>query len=650
MEELLNRQEQENIVSLIEYSGLCSSDDRRRTFLIEVNLRPQENRVELDEHDFLVNLINQLVQAGNKESLRLVLKKISPLPLCDSQKLRYLEYKLNSASYRPSQPTAKPAYFVDEQAFPLMPLDIGTIWGLQRSSFIGLLISFEQAEIYENLKNVEFVLSQAIIEVNQKKVNEFATILPKREWIRLDINQHLGVPCQKAHIIDTVVDISNEVAKSLETNFFPNEAIPGFFLDIEAKRLHPSGYQQIKNWCHALLNQLFPSQSVAIIINIIHSLDKFLNGAIEQSVKTLTTQLRAIAEEIPIELIRLDVRLFFDNNISSLESGQTNFIDVEETHGLPFCSWMDRVLTHSFLNERLSNDKEKYRNIIDLYISLKGQYSKTELQDAYSSITPRDVVFDIQYLAPTMLNQTYNQLLHLIVNFFPQLSYKWVSAYAKSAIEEAIHAALIISTNAGLLSDILMDSWIDAINIDRFNIDLLYQYGGNYPEKWNINNLKIEGLLLALLRKDQEQSNEKIKSLLQELVARHPSFNDLHHFCQNQKEKKNEFFNQNDPNQFTLAIRAQIRLDKAINQFIDAPVSHLSPPISWLLAGIPPSQNNIIELLQLEPKKRAVFGLCTRQEWQEIKRRQEKEREVLDCRRDRSLFFFTPTNSSLTNI
>jgi hypothetical protein len=125
-------------------------------------------------------------------------------------------------------------------------------------------------------------------------------------------------------------------------------------------------------------------------------------------------------------------------------------------------------------------------------------------------------------------------------------------------------------------------------------------------------------------------------------VARYPFFNELHYFCQNQKEKENEFFNQNDPNQFTLAIRAQIRLDKAINQFIAAPFSHLSPPISWLLAGIPPSQNNIIELLQLEQKKRAVFGLCTRQEWQGIKRRQEKEREVLDCRRDSlSIFFYS---------
>ena len=649
MEELLNRQDQDILVGLIQSSRLCDSAVKRQAFMINIQLQPQEHYAETPEHSFLVNLIYQLVEQRNQQSLRLILNQISSSG--ERQKLRYLKNKLNSVSYRPSQPTAKPAYFVDEQVFQLMPLDIGTIWGLQRSCFIGLLISFEQAEIYENLKNVEFVLSQAIIEVNQKKLNKFATILPKREWIRLDINQHLGVPCQQAHIIDTVVGIiSNEVANSLEKNSFPDTEIPGFFLDIEAKRLHLSGYQHIKNWCNALLNQLFPSQQVAIIINIIHSFDEFLNKAIERSVKKLKTHLREIAEEIPIELIRLDTRLFFDNNISSLEIGQTNFIDVEGAHGLRFCSWMAHALTRSSLHERLSNDRKKYRDIIDLYISLKGQYSENELQVTYSRITPRDVVFDIAAIAPTMLDKTYNQLLHLIVNFFPQLSYNWVGAYAKSTIEEAIRAALIISTNAGLLSDILMDSWIDAINLDRFNIGLLYQNGGDYPDYFNINNLKIEGLFLALLRKEQKQSNKKIKTLLQELVARYPFFNELHYFCQNQKEKENEFFNQNDPNQFTLAIRAQIRLDKAINQFIAAPFSHLSPPISWLLAGIPPSQNNIIELLQLEQKKRAVFGLCTRQEWQGIKRRQEKEREVLDCRRDRSLFFFTPTNSSLTNI
>jgi hypothetical protein len=189
-----------------------------------------------------------------------------------------------------------------------------------------------------------------------------------------------------------------------------------------------------------------------------------------------------------------------------------------------------------------------------------------------------------------------------------------------------------------------MDSWIDAIDLDRFNIGLLYQDGGDYPDCYNINNLKIEGLLLALIRKERESSNIKIKTLLQQLVDRHPDFNEFYHFCQSPKENENEFLNQNNAQNFTLAIRAKVQLEGVINQFKAVPHSHLSPPIYWLLAAICPSQSHIMKLLQLEPKKRAVFGLCTPQEWQEIKSRQEREREVLDCRRDRSLIFSTSTH------
>ncbi|MBD1895513.1 hypothetical protein [Coleofasciculus sp. FACHB-129] len=640
MEELLDRRQQENIVTLIESSGICNSNERRRTFLIEINLRPQQNRVEVDEHDFLVNLIDQLVQTRNQEALRLIIKKISSS--CARQELRYLERRLNSTSYRPSQPTGKPAYFVDNQVFQLMPLDIGTIWGLQRSSFIGILIGFEQTKIYENFKNIEFILEQAIKEI--QKVNEFTTVLPKREWIQLEINMHPDAPYKKLQIIDAAVDISNKVAESLKDDFFPNSSIPGFFFEIDAKQLHTGYYEQIINWCEALLNHLFPSQAVAIIINVITSIDE----DIDRRVKTLKTQLREIAEEIPIELMRLDARLFFANNISSQKTERTNFINIEGKPGLPFCSWMYHVLTRSSQREKLDKERKKYRDTIDLYINLNDQYLEKELQDTYSGITARDVVLDIQVIAPTMLGKAYYQLLCLIVNLFPQWSYEWVGVYAESAIEDAVSAALIIATNAGLLSDILMKAWVDAIDIDRFNIDLLYQDGPITPDSYNINNFKLEGFFLALLRSEQAQSDEKVQSILQKLALNSPSLQALHHFYQNQKEEKeNEFLNQNDPNQFTLAIRAKVKFEQAINHFKAAPTSHLPSAICWLLAANPPCQNNITELLQLEAKKRAVFGLCTPQEWQQIKKKQEKERQVLDCRRERRLIY---SHSSLTNI
>jgi len=637
MKELLDRRDQENMVTLIESLGICNSDNRRKTFLIEIGLpSPQRIRVEVEEHDFLVTLIHQLVQARNQEALWLILKKIPSS--CARRELRYLEHRLNSASYRPSQPTGKPAYFVDNQVFQLMPLDIGTIWGLQRSSFIGILISFEQPKIYENFKNVEFLLFQTLKE--NQKLNEFTTVLPEREWMQIEINMHPDAPNRKVQIIDAAVDMSDEVADSLKGDFFPDSSIPGFFFEIDAKQLHIGYSKQIGNWCKALLNHLFPSQAVAIVINVVTSIDE----DIDRRVKVLRTQLREISEEIPIELMRLDTRIFFSNNILSQKSRYINF---EEKPGLPFCSWMYHVLTRSSQRERLNKERKKYSDSIDLYIELKGQYLEKELQDAHSEITAIDVVLDIQAIASTMREKAYYQLLYLIVTLFPQLSYEWVSAYAESGIEDAARAALSIAASAGLLSDILMDAWVDAIDIDMFNIDSLSQNGAITPDFNNINDLKLEGLFLALLRREQARSDKKIQSILQKLALNLPSFQALYDFYQNQKEKENEFLSQNDPNQFTLAIRAKVKLEQAINQFKAAPTSHLPDAICWLLAAIPPNQNNITELLKLEPRKRAVFGLCTDKEWQQIKKRQEKERQVLGCRRERPLIY---SHSSLTNI
>jgi len=638
MEKLLNRQEQDNIISLIVQSGLCNSNIKRRTFLIKINLKPEYHEIETLEYDFLVNLINYLVEARTQNVLKLIIQQISNSCPGSHQEVRYLENKLNSAIYRPSLPVSKPAFFVDDKPFQLMPLDIGTIWGLQRSSFIGLLIGFEKTGVYENFKNVEFTLSQAI-EANQK-FNQSTTVLPNREWIQIDINRH-DVPCQKAQIIDAAIDITQTIVDNLTNESFPNSSILGFFFEIEVKQLDRGGNysEKIKDWCNALLNQLFPLQSVALIINLIHSLDEDA----ERSVLKLRSKLREITGEIPIELMRLDPWLFLKNNLSYPINNHPNLIDIKREPGLLFCSWM-YALTRSFQRDNLSNAKKRYRDLMDLYVKLNEQYSEIELRDTYSGITSRNVVLDIQAIAPSIMDKAYYQLLYLIVKFCPQLSCQWVSTYAESAIEEAVCAALIIATNAGLLSDILMDSWIDAIDLDRFNIGLLYQDGGDYPDCYNINNLKIEGLLLALIRKEQESSNIKIKTLLQELVHRHPDLNEFYHFCQSPKEKENEFLNQNNAQNFILAIRAKVRLEGVINQFKATSVSNLSSPICWLLAAIPPSKNNIMELLQLEPKKRAVFGLCTHLEWQEIKRREEREREVLDCRRDRYLIFSTSTH------
>ena len=637
---LLNRDDQEDLVACIIASGLCNSSADRRTFIIQIKLKPERYVLEEEEENFLVNLIYQLSEGEDLESIQLIINKLkNTSTYVPDQSIRRLEYKLGSKRsnlYRHSQPTAKPAYFMDNQAFPLMPLDIGTVWGLQRSSFIGILTSFEEAGIYENLINVESLLSQAIEEAN-KKVNSYGTVFMKREWIRLDISHHSTVPRQKKEIIDAVVDRSQEVDENSEEIFSYNSNIPGFFFEIDAKQLHTGCFDLIKGWCEALLSQLFSSQSTAIIINIIRSIDE----DIEQDLKKLRTKLREIAEEIPVELMHLDYRLFFFKNISShWQTECFDFIEVTEKPGLAFCSWMYNVLYRSPQREKLAQQERYYKDVINLYKTEKEKYSEIEFQENYNKMSEKDIVLDIKAIAPSRLDKVYHKLLHLIVSLFPQLSREWVSAYVKSEIMEAVHAALIIANHNDfvLLSDILMDAWVDAINIDTLDLDLLFQPGDIEPDFCKINNPK-ESLFLAFIRRQQYKSDKKNQPVIHNLALSFPSLQTLYKFCQNPQDKESEFLDQNDATQFTLAIRAEIKFNRIINQFKAVPASHIPTEICWLLAALPPSQDNIRELVQLEAKKRAIFGLCTPQEWQRIQKRHNQKRQVLDCRRDRSLVF-----------
>ncbi|NEO89618.1 MAG: hypothetical protein F6K56_04865 [Moorea sp. SIO3G5] len=637
MEELLDRQDQNKLVDLIESSGLCSSNSDRREFIKAIGLRPQDIYVEKAENTFLLDLIYELDRRGNTESLRLICQKLSKKlsGFSNHEELRHLEAQLGKSSrnYKPSQPKARPAYFVDNRVFPLMPLDIGTIWGLQRSSFIGILAGFEQDEIYETLRNVEFVLSEEV------KANGCAR-LPKREWIQLDLSKSDGIPYNNSDILDVAVNFSGEAAKSLNENDFPPLSIPGFLFKINYKELKDY-LQTIQNWCKALLGDLFSSsESVAIVIDITYSSDENIPQSVQDithSLQDIKSKLIKVCGQIPIELMHLDYRLFFKHkNESYLEPESNNFSIRDLKPGFLFCRWIYQELIKCGYSQNHS-----YKDIIQLYEQLKNQYSEEELQKCCGSITAIDVVLDIKAItSEDKVTKIYEKLLRFILKYNKiKCIHEWVRDYVKSEVLEAVRAALVVISEADLLSDTLMDVWVDAIDFDKFDFNLFCQNGILNPDVDSTRNNRLEKLVLALLQKYNQRHDSLIKTIIDDLVVSYPTLQDFNNFCQNTKEQEDSFLCKNDAKQFEFALRANIKLEKAIEKFKAAPVSYVPTAICWLLAASPPTKSSISEILLLDPKKRAIFGLCTPQEWQKIKKRQDKERQVLDCRRKRPLIY-----------
>ena len=641
MSDLLEQKDQNKLIELIKLSELCSLSNKRRAFLIEIGLDPANfNDLEGDEYSFLVNLIHLLVSTKAQEVLKSIANKLQS-KICNNSlhsstncyELQQLRVKLESVSvpYLPSRPKPKPAYSLDSDSFRQIPFDIGTIWGLQRSSFIGILVGFEGDGIYENLKNVEFILIESI------KDNNCAMSLPRREWIQMDLNKWSSLPYDKADILRSAIDLSNQAYDSLKKNSFPELTIPGFFFKINLEQLTIEYSEQIKDWCKILLSELFPLEPVVIIINITST----IGNNITDRIIPLKAKLELVTETVPVEVMHLDHRLFFESYTSyeRTNTDRENIRDISREAGLAFLSWIYHAQFHSFLEKTIFQEERDYIDLINFYKEFKTNYSENDLRETYGKITPIEVVLDIQAIAHNKKGEVYEQFLCLIINYLPQKSCELVKAYVESEILDAVHSALIVGANADLLSDTLMDVWVDAINFDKLDIDLFFQEGLFNPNLKCINNLRLEALVLALMRKDPNKRSSKIQNIIQKLVHGLRSLQELNYFYQNQKEQEDDFLSQNNPNQFTFAIRANIKLEQAIEKFKAAPVSYLPSAICWLLATIPPTRSNITEILLLDAKKRAVFGLCTPLEWQKIQERLKKERQVLDCRRKRPLIY-----------
>ena len=561
-------------------------------------------------------------------------------------KLSNSKDKLNLFDYVPTHPTKSLAYFVDcSQAFRLMPFDLGTIWGLQRSRFIGLLIGVEPTELYENLKKVEFILGEAIKE--NQAVHELAAMLPRREWIQLDAD----------------VDFDSAIVNSLENKAFSDTTLLGFYYKVNLEQLNIDGLRRLQKLCHTLLEQLSPDQPVAVVIHIIHPVNQFLMQAVDPMVETLKNQLRKITPDTPIELLRSKANLSMLRNpldngqligdLSMIHNSRTDIPlnkgpDIKDRTGLLFCSW----IYYLSIDERRTHEE-----IVDLYLKLRKSYSEQELQGVYHQITARDVVSDLSNLQSHLrtvypeavvlerMKTIYEQLLKLSISSFPHQSYEWIRAYAESANVERISATLNVLTNPEfhVISDILLDIWVNELNYESLSIDCLRQALFWYQSFETESDLKLEGLFLAFLRIKQvsvtNQSNQKLHSILDELMRSSPILQKFYDFYQNPHEKEGEFLYQNDPHRFIFAIRTNVKFKSAMEYFKASPASNLPVPLCWLLSTIAPSRGSIKELLQLTAQKRAVFGLCTLEEWRQIQKRPEKENQILDCRRKRNLVF-----------
>ncbi|MUG94196.1 hypothetical protein F7734_18105 [Scytonema sp. UIC 10036] len=422
----------------------------------------------------------------------------------------------NAGLDQPFSTTAKPAFDLTQErtTYKWLPVDISTKFGLNRGSFIGIIVGEENDDVYKNLISVE----QFLFDTNN---NQSSLKIPTRWWIRIAVKLDSKIPKNQSQVWDEalVLESSNQLVEYLQSEGLPDAIILGIFIEV-IQDLNQTLSEHLQNWCHALTNKIFDSSKVSIIIHIHHS-DNIYHQ--QQKVINLVDRIAQKCLQIPIHTLIL----------------KSVYIHQCQQQGLI---------------EKIGNS---------------------------------------------------------------------VTSNSRKETMEALRLAC--SQPDPIISDILMDSWFEASTLRNEHIPIGREL--NVFLETTVNNLT-----WAILRQFPNHP-EKVKNLIEGLkTSLLKPYLYICDFCLGKVEAES-FLESAKDEQIALAVRAGIEIELPLllenfqNIGLDRPI------IAWVLMAVPPSIKYISELLTFNKEQRAVFGLCTREEHEQISSDSEIQEQILACQR-----------------
>lgn len=548
-------------------------------------------------------------------------------------------------------------------AFPLngtfshqTTFDLGMIWGLNRSSFIGLAAAKDENLIYDCLMRTERVLYDAYQAV---QACNNVVMLPQRWWIKVNIEKYPNGP-RDAYRVWQAAKIQDPRLQYIVTKGLPPGILPGIFITIpllqqkEAKsRKKLQDWQRewqekrnetiniVTDWCKSLLQDAFPHEQLAIVIQISEQDTKQTREFLHDLQVRLQELREKIQENFPIESIIPGAPAFdFDAPLADRDEELSHlpiFLrpDTQIPSGVCFYKWVESATVYANLNGDFADrsEKEKYRQIFQECTKIEGILPKDYQADSQEQPAWR-VIEDLDHIALHAAADFDDLFLHFIAKYAPERIYSLIQAYAaRSKRSEARRAALIFAVSS-LLHDALLDAWVSGIKTDLTHF---LSENDLYPRGKEPSF--IEDLALSVVRQCKPA---EASSIIQPFL--HFLKPDVRVVCEDYFGKtadtaeKRPFFKDYDENLFTLVIRARSHTELPlahIKRFLDVENTR-----AWaLIMSSTPQLERIQGLLCLNRQQRAVLSLCTADEWKELCKDQGLVNTIIDSRHQRSLWY-----------
>ena len=477
-------------------------------------------------------------------------------------------------------------------------------------------------EVYQSLLRAERVLFNATGDDEQRQR------LKTRWWIQVDFTVAPNGPQYLSEVWRAAAEASDPRVRYLSSEGLPETIIPGIYFRAEWRTLVPETVEVIRNWCQGLISCFAPTKQLAIVLD--------LAGPSTEKAKKMVAYVRdslsegGCATAMPVEVMSL--ANWHDPGGESVQSeslwASILADDANEPPGIYLYSWINDAVAAARLSGSDLVQQKEYRSVISAARPLARKFG-----DSYrTSITSKQVVEDLDQLAATEL-ELYTQFLRLVQEHLPGRLIELIKSYAQSPREESRRAGLIFATQSGFF----MDTWLEGLSRRwEYMPDVLALCAepGEGPPPAN-------QLVLALLRRynrgqDREQINNTLAKLRGELSS---DINAV--ILLTLGQTREAYLSSNHGERLLLAVMAGAGT-KILPDIAGLPerLKELDvPEVWWALAALPPSAQRLTDILALDSARRAVFGLCSPEEWSALRRDDELERLIIACRLDRPLCF-----------
>jgi len=496
------------------------------------------------------------------------------------------------------------------------PFDVGMSWGLDRSSFIGILVGHSEYDLLDGLMRVEVALADSLRELGAMDK------LPRRSWFRVEAKRLPGGPLTADELLPFIVAGSS---RDVEVK----SRLPGVILAVENNISEAEQIEIIRNWMNRLFERVFPARDIAAIVQLAPSdnartlvakVSRSLDGLIEKI--PLRPAFTPATQPVP-SVAPIEPALKPDELKDEARKQRT------APAGSHFSSWFEAILNAG--GDDVLRNINSYLRVFEFSESLDRKVAN------YPFVRPfADKVISDLDNHPALPDQLDTEFLQMTYKYLPGRFPELLQAYRLSRRPTAVRAAQVFAEQTGLLETFwIEDHSNSSSDSPQATRALPISYYAHQDVDGSFVNRRAQMLLREYLKNPSGANHAALEQMKREtgidfaLKAVSSLFLG--------ETSVRDFINDKGMRAYFEALNAGYDFQFSL---AEVAATDLDNTALWsLIRALPVTGARLAELIGEDKRKRAVVGLLTAEEWRSLSTDEYLKKKVAIARGAHELYF-----------